>query len=101
MERLPLSSGGIAVCQARAALGDEREATVAAPSIQGEPIPDAVQVLLFQPFSRPGKQGSLQDLGLGLYIAAEIARAHGGELTVESTASAGTTSTLRMPSQAQ
>ncbi|OWY04519.1 hypothetical protein B6V76_08400 [Thioclava sp. IC9] len=68
---------------------------------RGAPIPDAVRASLFQHFSRPGKQSSLQGLGLGLYIAAEIARAHDGELTVESSASADTTFKLRMPSQAQ
>jgi signal transduction histidine kinase len=62
----------------------------------GEPIPAATQARLFQPFSRanygPGKQG----LGLGLYIATEIARAHGGTLSVASGA-AGTCFTFRMP----
>ena len=41
---------------------------------------------LFQPFSR-AKTGSIQrGLGLGLYIASEIARAHGGSLGVSSSA---------------
>ncbi|AQS47249.1 hypothetical protein BMG03_05120 [Thioclava nitratireducens] len=66
---------------------------------RGAPIPDAVRASLSEPFSRPGKQSSLQGLGLGLYIAAEIGRAYDGELTVESTASDGTTFTLRMPAQ--
>jgi len=47
----------------------------------GAQIPPAALEKLFQPFTRgaivPGDQG----LGLGLYIASEIARAHGGELT--------------------
>jgi signal transduction histidine kinase len=62
----------------------------------GKKIPDAVVDRLFHPFSRgevkPGQQG----LGLGLYIASEIARAHGGTLGVVST-SEETTFTLRMP----
>ena len=41
--------------------------------------------LLFQPFSRAAAYPSKQGLGLGLYICAEIARAHGGDLTVTST----------------
>jgi signal transduction histidine kinase len=36
-------------------------------------------------------------LGLGLFIAREIAVAHGGELAVESDEVAGTTFTLRLP----
>jgi signal transduction histidine kinase len=50
----------------------------------GATIPAAVLDRLFQPFVRgdanPGKQG----LGLGLYIASEIARAHGGTLRATS-----------------
>lgn len=37
---------------------------------------------LFQPFSR-GKDSKGSGIGLGLYIASEIARAHGGHLTAE------------------
>ena len=51
-------------------------------SNSGQPIPAATIKELFQPFFR-GKVGS-QGLGLGLYIAAEIARAHGGTLSVVS-----------------
>lgn len=66
---------------------------------QGDPIPDDVIASLFQPFSRQGNQKSLQGLGLGLYIASEIARAHGGRIEVASTRNAGTTFTLRMPAR--
>jgi signal transduction histidine kinase len=40
---------------------------------------------LFQPFSRSSVRPGQQGLGLGLYIASEIARAHGGSLEVVST----------------
>lgn len=64
----------------------------------GNKIPDIVMDRLFQPFSRgeiiPGQKG----LGLGLYIASEIARAHGGKLEVISTTDE-TRFTLRMPSE--
>ena len=62
----------------------------------GETISPEIAEHLFQPFvrgsARPGQQG----LGLGLYIASEIARAHQGTLSVAS--SAGETCfTFRMP----
>lgn len=62
----------------------------------GEPIPAAAMDRLFLPFSRGAEHGGQQGLGLGLYIASEIARAHGGVLTVSST-SAETTFMFRMP----
>ncbi|MCK1675155.1 sensor histidine kinase [Bradyrhizobium sp. 150] len=39
---------------------------------------------LFQPFYRGEAHGRSQGLGLGLYIAAEIAKAHGGTIEVDS-----------------
>ncbi|HEX3886924.1 MAG TPA: GAF domain-containing sensor histidine kinase [Phenylobacterium sp.] len=50
----------------------------------GPPIPPERQALLFQPFERAEHHHGQQGLGLGLYIAAEIARAHGGTLSVAS-----------------
>jgi sigma-B regulation protein RsbU (phosphoserine phosphatase) len=41
---------------------------------------------LFQPFSRGDVRPSQQGLGLGLYIASEIALAHGGKIEVASSA---------------
>jgi signal transduction histidine kinase len=62
----------------------------------GPPIPAATAKKLFVPFARgevvPGKQG----LGLGLHIALEIARAHGGTIEVVS-AGEETRFTFRMP----
>ncbi|WP_370161685.1 sensor histidine kinase [Limimaricola soesokkakensis] len=46
------------------------------------PIPAAVLHGLFQPFSR-GEDSRGSGIGLGLYIASEIARAHGGHLKAE------------------
>jgi sigma-B regulation protein RsbU (phosphoserine phosphatase) len=53
----------------------------------GEPIPPQTMVRLFQPFYRGEVRSSLQGLGLGLYIASQIAQAHGGALSVTSDAS--------------
>ena len=63
----------------------------------GEPIPAATIARLFQPFTRATARPSQQGLGLGLYIASEIARAHGGRIDVISTAEK-TCFTFRMPS---
>lgn len=50
----------------------------------GQPIAEEVKSRLFQPFSRGESQPGHQGLGLGLYIASEIAKAHGAKLEVSS-----------------
>lgn len=62
----------------------------------GAPIPYAAMARLFQPFFRGAVQPSQHGLGLGLHIASEIARAHGGEISVVSD-EAETRFTFRMP----
>jgi len=52
----------------------------------GRPIPAESLERLFMPFARGAAQTGKEGLGLGLYIAFEIARAHGGTLTAKSTA---------------
>lgn len=65
-------------------------------SNHGEPMTEEVRRSLFEPFSRAQFAGGTQGLGLGLYIASEIARAHGGRLDV--TSEAGETCfTFEMP----
>ena len=54
-------------------------------SNSGTPIPEDYITKLFEPFTREDVRPSLHGLGLGLYIAFEISRAHGGELVAEST----------------
>lgn len=87
--------------------GDEsRSITVSARTANGElqlaitsggaPIPKAAMKQLFQPFVRGNLRPNLQGLGLGLYIASEIAKAHGGRIDVKSDAD-GTCFTFRMP----
>jgi len=63
---------------------------------QGDPIPPEAMRKLFAPFTRGEVRPSQQGLGLGLYIASEIARAHGGTLTATSDAEE-TTFIFRMP----
>jgi signal transduction histidine kinase len=53
-------------------------------SNQGEAISPEAMEQLFQPFFRGEGQGPTDGLGLGLYIASEIAKAHGGALDVAS-----------------
>ena len=62
----------------------------------GDPIPAAAMERLFAPFARGEVRPSLQGLGLGLYIASQIAEAHGGTLTASSTPEE-TTFLFRMP----
>ncbi|MDB5692784.1 MAG: sensor histidine kinase [Alphaproteobacteria bacterium] len=65
----------------------------------GPRIAPAKRARLFQPFTR-GEAGTRPEgLGLGLYIASEIARAHGGRLEVESS-DKETAFTLVMPVEA-
>jgi phosphoserine phosphatase RsbU/P len=76
-----------------ATIGDTFELWVAN---AGLPIPEAAMERLFQPFFRGAVRKSQQGLGLGLYIVSEIARAHGGEISVTSSATE-TRFTFRMP----
>jgi len=56
---------------------------------------------LFRPYSRPasGTPRTGLGLGLGLYIASQIAQSHGGKLDVISTAQQGTTFTFSLPTR--
>ena len=62
----------------------------------GEAISREAMERLFYPFSRGEVRPIQQGLGLGLYIASEIAKAHGGTIDVTST-SEKTCFALRMP----
>lgn len=64
---------------------------------QGPPIPQESLVQAFKPFWRHATTGGRQGLGLGLYICAEIARAHGGQIEVMSSHEHGTTFAARLP----
>ena len=62
----------------------------------GVEIPQEARTRLFQPFFRGSVRRTQQGLGLGLFIVNEIAKAHGGKMEVESTASE-TRFTFSMP----
>ncbi len=68
----------------------------------GRPIPPEQAELVFDPLRRAvaaDHSGAprWRGLGLGLFIAREIAAAHGGSIDLESSDAAGTTFTVRLP----
>ncbi|CAN5225403.1 GAF domain-containing sensor histidine kinase [soil metagenome] len=62
----------------------------------GDQIPAEAMKRLFAPFARGDIRPGHEGLGLGLYIASEVTRAHDGELTVTSTEDV-TRFTFKMP----
>ena len=60
-------------------------------------IPEAMIERIFEPFDRQGSGRSEEGLGLGLYIASQVAAAHDGTLRVMSTEDCGTIFEFRMP----
>ena len=65
-------------------------------SNKGKKISDTALAHLFEPFYRESNDSNKKGLGLGLFISAEIAKAHDGELLVCSTHEE-TKFTLRIP----
>jgi sigma-B regulation protein RsbU (phosphoserine phosphatase) len=63
----------------------------------GAPIPPEVQARIFEPMTRASQANAGRSVGLGLFIVREIAQAHGGTVTVESSESAGTTFCATFP----
>lgn len=69
---------------------------------EGDPIPSGMLANVFEPMVRGATSSdTVRSVGLGLFIVREIAKAHGGEMAVASSAAEGTTFTLRFPAQAQ
>jgi signal transduction histidine kinase len=65
----------------------------------GPPIPEARLAAIFEPFRR-GVEGTphpASGLGLGLFIVEQIVQAHGGSVSVRSSAEEGTTFLVRLP----
>jgi signal transduction histidine kinase len=65
----------------------------------GNPIPAELVPLIFDPFRRADERRRLKSvgLGLGLYLALQIVRAHNGSIEVTSSAEAGTRFRVRLP----
>ncbi|MEO6340879.1 MAG: GAF domain-containing sensor histidine kinase [Caulobacteraceae bacterium] len=81
----------------RVRASSDAEAFELSVSNSGPPIPPAALERLFMPFERGAVSPHQEGLGLGLYIASEIAKAHGGTLQASS-AQGETTFTFRMAS---
>lgn len=65
----------------------------------GSPLPPEEHAVLFEPFRR-GRRAQGDGLGLGLYIARQIALAHAGRISVESGFGRGTRFTVWLPRDA-
>jgi signal transduction histidine kinase len=65
-------------------------------------IPPDLLPLIFDPFRRAAERRRLKStgLGLGLYLAMQIVREHGGEIGVDSSSSEGTTLCVILPRRA-
>jgi signal transduction histidine kinase len=83
--------------------GDEKEVGVSIHN-RGAAIPEEQMDGLFNAMKRQGMadkaDGPSANLGLGLYIADQIVRAHKGRIEVESSEEAGTTFTVHLPRRA-
>ena len=64
---------------------------------QGIGIPQEKQIEIFKPFSRAVSKNEFEGLGLGLYIASQIIKAHKGEISVVSEAGKGSLFTIKLP----
>lgn len=78
--------------------GDEREVLIEVHN-DGAPIAAADLERLFEPFQRGTQAGSRSDrsVGLGLFIASQIAKSHGGSIDVTSGEAEGTLFRVRLP----
>lgn len=74
---------------------------------EGAPIPQDLQQSIFEPLvrGRPRERAAGSEgrgsLGLGLFIASEIAQSHDGYIRVDSTAASGTTFEARLSRTAE
>ena len=80
------------------AIEARREGSVAVIEIKdnGPGIPNQIRDRLFQAFQSAARQGGT---GLGLAIAAELVRAHGGDIRLQSSTDAGTCFIVTIPDQ--
>lgn len=91
LESLPVEGGRVKVATAAIDSGPRRLALTITDS--GAGISTGEMNRLFEPFYTTKDKGA----GLGLFLAAEIVRAHGGEITVDSQPGTGTTVQVTLP----
>jgi PAS domain S-box-containing protein len=86
-------------CAVRVRTRGRRDTVVLAVHNMGTPIPAEVLPRLFQPLERGETKDARasHSIGLGLFIVKHIVEAHGGRISVHSTAANGTTFTVRLP----
>lgn len=77
--------------------GAQDQALTLAVHNHGEAIAPALLPSLFEPMTRGTKTSRGRSVGLGLFIVREIAKAHGGAVSVRSSEREGTTFTLTLP----
>ena len=76
----------------------EEESVLLSVHNHGAPIPESASSALFEPMVRGvSESGDLRSIGLGLFIVREIVAAHGGTVSLESTADTGTVFSLKLP----
>jgi PAS domain S-box-containing protein len=95
-----LQHGG-PTCRVRVSLAADEDVATITVFDDGTPIPHENQTIIFEPYRRgdAGQRKTGSGLGLGLFIVREIARAHGGDVTVES-GGEGTSFVVRLPRRA-
>lgn len=85
-------------CEVRVSAREEMGRLVIAVADNGPGVPDEAKAHLFEPFKGSFKPGGS---GLGVAIAYEIARAHGGDLTLAKSDASGATFELSLPLKSQ
>ncbi len=84
---------------ARVALATDDKTITVAVADDGPGIPDAELEKVFQPFYRvePSRSRETGGTGLGLAVVRSIARAHGGDVTLNNRREGGLTATVTLP----
>jgi signal transduction histidine kinase len=93
-------SGGTVTIKVQSVEGQDRGGVALSVQDDGPGISPEEQDKIFDRFFRGSlvESGHIHGTGLGLSIAQEIARAHGGHITVESQVNEGSTFTIWLPS---
>lgn len=92
------AGGSVTVAAELAPMPDQSPGVAVAVADSGPGIPPQEQERVFEFFYRsPSHRRIHQGMGIGLALARQLAEAHGGSLTLQSSVEAGSTFTLRLP----